>query len=365
MPWTIKPISKIADCAGEWQSLERVAARTPLLDFRFVHDIVNEFATGEEAIASYCENAVPQAIAIMKRTNPFGWETLQPPNAPIGLWICNPSSNVEGLLCQLAPALSPQCGMVSLTQQDPGILARPAASSHLSTLDYIVTARITFPSSFAEYLQGRSKNFRHNISRQRNRLKRDNISARLEFVTAPAEMAKAVSDYSQLERASWKAEINSAVRMDEPQGRFYLKLMANFAAFNEGLIYRYFFNDRLVASDLCIRRDDTLIVLKTACDESFQGLSTAHLMRIDAFADLVDKQGIRVIEFYGPLKEWHTRLTEETRQMYHVNYYRWQLVRFLHEFRSARHKSTPAGADAHEPHASTAGADGGGQTVSG
>jgi hypothetical protein len=132
--------------------------------------------------------------------------------------------------------------------------------------------------------------------------------------------------------------------MEDPQGRFYLKMMTDFAARGDAVVYRYLFNDRLVASDLCIRRADMLIILKTACDETIQGLSTAHLMRLDAFAELLDKQGVRRIEFYGPLKEWHTRLTDAARQMYHVNYYRWPITKRLHEFRNAR-RATVGDAD--------------------
>jgi len=353
MPWIIKPISRFADCAGEWQQINRAVSDTPLLDFRFAGDTISEFAKSDESIATFHDKGAPRAVGVFTRANRFGWQTLQSPNAPIGFWIADPTINIEALLRQLAPALSPQCGVISITQQDPGILPRPETSSHLSTLDYIATPRLDFPDSFAEYLQSRSNNFRHNIKSKRNRLKRDNISTRLEFVTTPAEMAKVVADYSQLECASWKGEINSAVRMDEPQGRFYVKLMASFAAIGEGLVYRYFFGDRLVASDLCLVRNKTLIILKTACDETYQGLSTAHLMRLDAFADLVDKHGIRAVEFYGPLKEWHTRLTEKTRQMYHVNYYRWQIVKLLHEFRNSRHKK--ASTDGSEVHGAETG----------
>lgn len=352
MPWTVQPLSAFADCAPDWQRLNQSGANSPLLDFQFVRDIVGEFATGEERIATYRDAGEVRAIAILTRTNRFTWQTLQAANAPIGFWIGNPPGDIEALLRQLAPALSPQCGLISLTQQDPAIIARPVPSAHLSTLDYIVTPRLDFPDSFAAYMQGRSKNFRHNATRQRNRLKRDNITARLEFATTPAAMPKAVEDYSRLECASWKGEINSAVRMDEPQGRFYVKLMSNFAARGEGLVYRYFFNDKLVASDLCLRHKETLIILKTACDETYQGLSTAHLMRLDAFADLLDKQGIRTVEFYGPLKEWHTRLTDATRQMYHINYYRWTVLKLFHEFRMARRKS--AAADETSAHAAPA-----------
>ena len=159
-------------------------------------------------------------------------------------------------------------------------------------------------------------------------------------------MARAVSDYGELEVASWKGRINSAVRIDEPQGRFYVALMTSFAEIGEALVYRYFFGDQLVASDLCLCRNGTLIILKTACVETLQGFSPAHLMRLDAFAELFDRHGVRRVEFYGPLKEWHTRLTEDTREMYHVNYYRWPLLRVLHEFSATRRKNAALVAEA-------------------
>jgi CelD/BcsL family acetyltransferase involved in cellulose biosynthesis len=340
MPWTLKPLSRFSECTGEWEALNRDALDSPLLDIRYVSAIISEFASAKEVIATYYEDQEPRAIGILARSNAFCWQTLQAPNAPLGMWICQPQCDIERLLRELTAALSTQCCMVGITQQDPLALPRPPTSLHMATLDYIETPSMTIGGSFAEYLQGRSKNFRHNINRQRNRLKRENIETRLEFVTDADQVADAVSDYSVLECASWKGQINSAVRIGEAQGRFYVKLLTSFAASGEALVYRYFFNGRLVASDLCVSRNGTLIILKTACDEGYQGLSPAHLMRMDAFAELIDQRGIRRIEFYGPLKEWHTRLTDDARRMYHVNYYRWQLVKRLHGFRGALKKVT-------------------------
>lgn len=361
MPWTLQPVSRFAEFASQWQALNCSVSDTPLLDPCFVADILSQFTHGKEVIAIHSESdqGTPDAMAILGRTNRFSWQTLQSPNAPIGFWVSRSSVDLERLLGTLAARLSAQCGIISLTQQDPDIIAQPQQSPRLSTLDYITTARLDFPHSFAEYMQGRSKNFRHNISRQKNRLGRDGIAARLEILTQPAEMDQAVHDYSRLECASWKAEIDSAVRMDEPQGRFYLKLMSDLAARREGLVYRYFFNDRLVASDLCIRRGDLLIILKTACDETIQGLSTAHLMRMDAFAELVDKHGIRRVEFYGPLKEWHQRLTDKARTMYHLNYYRWPLVKRLHELRMSRRRELLDAAETATPASETTSASSG------
>ena len=347
MSWRIEPIGALASHEGAWRAINRAASDTPLLDFRFVSEAVRHFASGEEKIARLERGGRPVAIALLARTSALSWQTLQPANAPIGFIVAEPDTAIETLLRSLAPALGPQCGIVSLTQQDPAIHPRPAHSAHLATLDYILTPSIDVKGSFADFMATRSKNFRHNISRQRNRLKRENIAARLEILTAPSEMARAVADYSGLECASWKGKIESAVRMDEPQGRFYVALMESFATIGEAAICRYYFDEKLAASDLCLVRNGTLIILKTAYDETRQGYSPAHLMRIDAFAEFFDRLGVKRVEFYGPLTEWHARLTEDARRMYHVNYYRWRGLKLVHALRRSR--GAGAAGPTHEP----------------
>jgi CelD/BcsL family acetyltransferase involved in cellulose biosynthesis len=331
--WTIDPIDALARHEEAWRSIGSAAGDTPLLDFRFVTEAVRHFASGEEKIARLEHAGKPRAIALIARVNALSWQTLQPANAPIGFVVAEPGIALEPLLGSLALAVGLQCGMVSLTQQDPAYHPRPADSPRLTTLDYILTPSIDVKGSFADFMAGRSKNFRHNISRQRNRLKRETIATRLEILTAASDMARAIADYSGLECASWKGAIDSAVKMDEPQGRFYVGLLESFATIGEAAVCRYFFNEHLVASDLCLVRDGTLIILKTAYDETSQGYSPAHLMRIEAFAEFIDRRAVQRVEFYGPLTEWHARLTDDSRRMYHVNYYRWRGLKFVHALR--------------------------------
>ena len=44
MPWTVTPIGRLAEHAGDWQAVNEAETNTPLLDFRFVHDLVGEFS---------------------------------------------------------------------------------------------------------------------------------------------------------------------------------------------------------------------------------------------------------------------------------------------------------------------------------
>jgi hypothetical protein len=98
------------------------------------------------------------------------------------------------------------------------------------------------------------------------------------------------------------------------------------------VLYRLRLNRKTVASDLCLERDGTLVILKTAYDESVQGLSLGLLLHQEIFQSVFDEGKIRVIEFYGQLRDWHTKWTNEFRTMYHVNVYRHQWVPIMRRF---------------------------------
>ena len=219
--------------------------------------------------------------------------------------------------------------MLGLTQLDPLLAPAPIAP-----IDYIQTARITVTGSFDHYWSARGKNLRNNLKKQRSKLAADGIALRLETSRAAEEMAHAVADFGRLESAGWKAGAGTAVSPDNAQGRFYTRMLEAFAARGAATVYRYWFNEQLVAMDLCIRQDDCIVVLKTTYDESVpKTFSPALLMREEAVRALFDDvhtPSLARIEFYGKVMEWHTRWTEEVRTLYHVNHYRWAALRRLH-----------------------------------
>ena len=330
MPWEFLPLTEFASNRSSWQNLNRAASNTALLDPRFVLPLLEEFASGQEVLGIYSLGNEPSAMGVFTRNGRFAWQTLQPANAPLGLWVSDPSMPLMGALDELVRALPGFSLLGALSQQDPHILPRPENAARLRTLDYIRTAWIPIAGKFEDYWSARGKNLRHNINRQRNRLARDGKTTRLEILTGADEMARAVEDYSRLETSGWKGEAASAVQVDDAQGRYYRKMLEAFCETSESIVYRYFFNDKLVASDICLRRNGVLIILKTAYDESEHSTSPAQLMRHEAFRDIFDSGEFERIEFYGPVKDWHTKWTDDSRVMYHVNYYRWPVLNKLH-----------------------------------
>lgn len=325
MPWQLLSASQFHQFHAACDALNASGPNTPLLDSRFIHHLLTKFGTGQEVLAINGDINAPTALTLLHREKNV-WSTFQPSQAPIGLWLSHPAASAPDLMRDLFSALPGYPLLIGITQQDPDLLPRPNDQGHIRTLDYIDTARISVSESFEDYWSGRGKNLRRNVKRQKNHLERDGITTRLEKSTLPSNVDEGVKDYGRLESAGWKANTGTAVHPDNAQGRFYCAMLKAFCETGDGLIYRYWYNDRLVATDLCIRRDETLVILKTTYDESEQVTSPAMLMHYEVFKDIFDQQQIQRIEFYGRIMDWHRKWTNEIRTMHHINCYRWQLL---------------------------------------
>lgn len=332
--WEFLPIAKFGEVSGAWRALNEATFRSPILDPLFVEPLIEHFATGRELIAVCGPREHPTAMGIVTRPAFGRLMTFQPSQAPLGAWLHRPGVDLPRLLESLLAKHPGFAVLLAVTQQDPDLTPRPDASDSILTLDYIPTARITVTGTFADYWASRGKNLRHSMKRQHNLLSRAGITPRIEVVTEPERMAAAVADYGRIESAGWKAAELNAVHADNVQGRFYSAMLRKFSEVGGARVLRCWYGDKLVATDLCIARFGTFIVLKTTYDESERTTSPAHLMRYSAFQPIFDQRQFDRIEFYGRAMDWHTKWSNEIRTMYHVNVYRWPFLKVLH----ARHR---------------------------
>jgi hypothetical protein len=278
-------------------------------------------------------------MTIVAPSKLVAWQTLQPAQAPIGLWLARRGLDMDSLVSALLSTLPGAPLLIGLSQLDPeNIPASISGGLHIQMLDYIQTGRITVNGSFDDYWAARGKNLRHNLKRQTNRMATDGLVGQLDVLTAANDMAAAVNDYGRIENAGWKAGEGTAIAPDNTQGLFYQKMLERFAARGAARVFRYRLGERTAAIDLCIEQGGTLIILKTTYDETIQGYSPAMLMRLEAFRQLFSDTRVKRIEFYGKAMEWHTKWTKEFRMMYHLNCYRFG---FLARLLSHRRRSPP------------------------
>ncbi len=268
----------------------------------------------------------PRAMALL-RLRPGLPEVFVESQMPLGAWLQSPQESLTELARALLARL-PFGLRLGISQVDPRFVA-PPVSPLVSTLPYIRTPWLAVSGSYADYWAARGKNLRANLRKQREKLAAQGIALRTEVLREPADMARAVADYAALESRGWKAGEGTAVSPDHPQFGFYRGMLERFAARGLAQVHRCFFGDRLVASELCLLERGEFVILKTTYDESTAPLSPASLLRQPMFEALFDGGAVSRVEFYGPLKEWHTRWSSESRDIYHANVHAGPLARRL------------------------------------
>jgi hypothetical protein len=331
MSWIILPAKALAGYREQWRELNTGENASPLLDLDFVMPLLTEFGNGRELLVCYVQGRNTLAMGIVVPRRRGVWETFQPSQAPVSLWLQRPGVDLAPLLDSLIRKLPGTPLILGLTQRDPRFVPRPPDSAVQQTINYIDTAHITIAGSFDDYWQARGKNLRSNLKKQRSRLVREGVVTRLQESRDAGEMADAVRDFGRLESAGWKAGMGTALHADNAQGRFYQAMLEGFCRRGAASVFRYWFGEQLVAMDLCVEGYGMIVVLKTSYDENVgAGLSPTLLMREECCRRFFDQARFKRIEFYGKVMEWHTRWTDEIRTMYHVNHYRWPGLLQLH-----------------------------------
>jgi hypothetical protein len=327
MTWTIHPIREFESLREQWQRANLAGSASPLFDVDFVVPLLREFCSGKEVIACCERDHRIEAMGILTPKGRGVWETFQPSQAPLGIWVQRGGVQWQELPSGLMRKLPGFPLAVGITQQDPQLISRPNENATLKTLDYVDTAKITLQGSFEDYWSARGKNLRQNMKKQRSKLEKEGVITRLQLTTAPEDVAQAMVDYGKLESAGWKAQLGTAIHPDNAQGRFYQSMLEAFCRRGTGRVYRYWYNDRIVAMDLCIEGAGSIIILKTTYDESIKdGSSPAFLLRQEEVQALFEEGKFDRIEFYGKVMDWHLKWTEEVRTLYHVNYYRFAVL---------------------------------------
>jgi CelD/BcsL family acetyltransferase involved in cellulose biosynthesis len=324
--WSLYPADALTAHAGLWNAANAAAGGVPFLDTEFLLPLTRHFSTGPLHLALCGSPASPMAAALLQRDGTGRWSTFQPSQLPLGAWVAVPEQDVAALASALLRRLPGLALGLGLTQLDPQLSPRPAETACVQTLDYIDTAWVDVDRPFDTYWDERGKNLRTNMRKQRTKLENEGTAVSFEILDRAEQMPEALAEYGRLETAGWKSGMGTAVDPANAQGRFYTEMMQAFCRAGRGHVWRLKFGDKTVAMDLCIEGGGTLVILKTAFDPEYRSVSPAFLLKQEAFRRVFDEKRISRIEFYGRLMEWHTRWTEQSRRLYHLNLFRWGWV---------------------------------------
>jgi len=330
MDWQLQPaLPSFEKSHAQWDRLNNDRGGHILLDSRFLDCLLRHF--GQRDVFLGIREGAPGGMALVWRKSPAVWETFQPSQAPLGLIVTGKGGDTEDAVQSLIQSLPGYALQVSLLHLDPDYQPFSVTNDHgrADRLDYIRTARISLEGTFEEYWRLREGRLRKNNDRLRRRMAEKGLRLEFVIVSEPAEIAEAIREYGRLEAKGWKAQEGTAVAADNVQGRFYRDLLESFCASGEGAVYQLRIDGKVVASDICLFRDDTIILLKTSYDEEWSVYSPAFLLREDVVRHLYAGGVVKRYEFYGPLMDYQLRWTNEVRTLHHLTYYRHSWVRTL------------------------------------
>ena len=320
MPWKFQPAtSSFEQLRPLWDSANQSLGNHILLDSGFLSPLLKHFSDRRVSLG-FNEDAVGSGMIFLTSPGLCRWETFQPSQAPMGLFLLRQPDPGGHQLQRLLEKLPGFALELNVLQQDPDYSSIPMEQSRpgIERSDYIQTARIHISGTFEDYWKARGSNLRHNLARRRRRLAEKGFTCEVVARRSPSEVPGAIAEYGRLESLGWKGKDGTAVHASNAQGRFYLDLFEHFCERGEAVIYQFVANGKVVASDLCLLRGGMMVVLKTAYDEEMNEYSPALLMREDIMKQVFAHNSIRVVEFYGRVMDWHKRWTEEIRTMYHV-----------------------------------------------
>lgn len=324
MKWSFAVASeKLSSARDDWDALNRRGHNHILLDSGFVIPLVRHFAARDVLLGSNSGSVRP-GMALMHSRKLGFWETFQPGQAPLGLFVAPSLGNSSAYFSEILSGLPKSAMQVAILQQDPdfSVFSHDLKGSTLEVLDYIQTARTEINRDFESFWSTRSDDLRKNLMRRMRRLEKNHDQLELRTVQQPGEVMEAIRNYGRMEAQGWKGREGTAITESNDQALFYREIMEHFCGRGEGLIYQLWLNNKLIGSEIYLERNGMLVGLKTTFDEALREISPGFLMKYLILRQVFAEGRVKVIEFYGRATDWHTKWATHIRTMYHLNYFR-------------------------------------------
>ena len=332
LTWTTHPARELGSndaLRGAWNTLNASTTRQVFMDAEAIACALAHFGSGDERLFVGTERGQVCCMAVLARVDALRWSTFQPSQLPLGAFLIATHAKLDAVAHALLRTLPGLPLVLSITQIDPLYVPRPADTATLRLDDYIETGWIELSGTFDDYWAARGKNLRQNMRKQLNKVAAEGTAAEFRTLREAGDMAAAVSRYGELESAGWKAESGTAIHPDNEQGRFYTELLSLEASRGRAVVYEYWLDGGLAASNLCLKHEKTLVVLKTTYDEKYTQLSPAFLLRLAQIQSAYASGEIDRVEFYGRKHDWHTRWTGTFRSLYHATAYQNGIIKKL------------------------------------
>lgn len=344
--WDLVNAGRFDAYAADWDALNDAGPRNPFLASTFMRALLEHFVEPGVRLAMGRRSGSTVAMLLVRPINRFTWACYQPSQLMVAPLVKHDDLALPLLLDGLFAVLPGRPLIVSVTQLDPMLMARPAEGPRTGTLDYIETCQIELPSGpFSHYEEGLSTKLKSNLRRRQRTATRDIGEVSLAVYTAQEEVAPFLRRYAAMESAGWKGRSGTALEEGNAQFHFYLDLLQRFAAQGALRMFELRFGDRATALDILLLGPRMALRLKTTHDETLRSHGPGQLLFHEILRWLhAHEPQIRQVETYGRITDKQRAFATSTRWMYHINVYRHTAVAAAHRWRmrSAQQRSGDA-----------------------
>jgi len=329
--WQLHPASAFSEFERVWDEFNAATFQLPLLSAALMHTGLRHFGNGDEHLAIATDDRGTAALCLIRNRGAPQLTTFQPSQFPVGPWLQRSDLGLPGLAGSLLQHRSKRAALASLTQLDPMFVPRPADAALITSLGYISTGTIDLPESLDDYMATRSENLLANLRRREHKINREHGRIVLEVLEQPAEVARGIDIYSDLESAGWKGRLGTALGKGNVQWRFYQEALASLAREGNARVYILRAGDELAAASFAIVAAHCVYLLKTTHNERLRSIAPGMILRSQFIQSLYEREaGVRRVEIYGALNDSQRPWVTSTREMYSSNVYRGSAIGSLH-----------------------------------
>lgn len=322
--WQVKPFSQGSNQLWQdWHALFQLYhSENPMLDRRFVSSLIHYYPA-DIYVALGRINQDIAAILLIEKIAPGRWKNYLPSQSQVSLTLVKSGVdfNLGGLMSRLG-ICAIKLDIFSLDPQEHQSIINNVASPQL----YAQNIKLRIAGSFDDYWHARPKRLRKDITKSLNRLTKDNIQISYNVVDNKQNMSDAINRYGMLEIQGWKGRNGTAIHPANTQGQFYNALLLSFAQNKHALVFESYIDEQLVASRLCIRNEQTLIILKTTFDENYSHYGLGKLNRYKLIEYLFARQYTQCVDFYTHASKEQVYWSTEQRPMYNASFYRFKAM---------------------------------------
>jgi CelD/BcsL family acetyltransferase involved in cellulose biosynthesis len=176
-----------------------------------------------------------------------------------------------------------------------------------------------------EYFVKRPKKFRDNVVYCERRLGRKGLLA-LEEITSDSHLVDHLERAFQIERATWKGQLGSAIICSQQLTKLYSGLATTFAATGNFRLYFLKLNDEVIAFDYCLVHQNTLSLVKIGYVPELAALSPGSVIRKKVLEHLFREGKVSKYDMLGRSDDWKMKWTDTVAHLEKVFVFRNRLT---------------------------------------